>query len=118
MRDLDCSQSVSDKQEEKDGLGQEGPVQTIFKVRQIKGDKPGINTKLEDSWAGPYTILKRNSPSLTECIQGREPSPRSIYNGMSQYPRSRLRESPQSSNQTPSGTLWRIITLKHGYQGR
>ena len=32
-----------------------------------KGDrvylrKSGLNTKLEDNWAGPYTVLKRNSP--------------------------------------------------------
>ena len=37
-------------------------------VREFqKGDKvylrkPGINTKLSESWAGPYTVTKRNSP--------------------------------------------------------
>ena len=36
-------------------------------LRQFeKGDrvylrKSGLNTKLEDSWAGPYTVVKRNS---------------------------------------------------------
>jgi len=24
--------------------------------------KPGLNTKLEESWEGPYTVKKRNSP--------------------------------------------------------
>ena len=38
------------------------------KVREFdKGDliymrKSGINTKLSESWAGPYHIVKRNSP--------------------------------------------------------
>ena len=34
----------------------------FVKSEQVLMRKPGINMKLAESWEGPYTVVKRNSP--------------------------------------------------------
>ena len=83
MRDLAVvNQSVTSEKRKTD-WDRKAQFRQFEKGHKVYLCKLGINTKLEDSWAGLYTILKRNSPSHTECIWGRGPSP------------VRLRESPR-----------------------
>ena len=62
MRDLAVANMSSTSEARKQAWNKGAQVREFTKGDKVYLRKSGTNTKLMDSWAGPYTIEKRNSP--------------------------------------------------------
>ena len=62
MRDMAVVNLTSTTEQRKREWDKKAQFRQFDKGDRVYLRKSGLNTKLEDSWVGPYTIIKRNSP--------------------------------------------------------
>ena len=62
LRDKATVSKQSASQKTKETWDAKAQDRTFTKSDQVLMRKPGINLKLAESWEGPYTVVKRNSP--------------------------------------------------------
>ena len=61
MRDLAIANQLENSTKRKEEWDKQAQFRQFEKGEKVYLRKSGLNTKLEESWAGPYSILKRNS---------------------------------------------------------
>ena len=62
MRDIAVANLTSTSESRKKEWDRKAQLRQFKKGYQVYLRKSGLNTKLSDSWAGPYSVEKRNTP--------------------------------------------------------
>jgi len=70
VRDISIGSQVTNSTKRKEDWDKKAQVRQFEKGDRVHMRKPGLSTKLEESWAGPYTILKRNLPLSYKVTTG------------------------------------------------